>query len=57
MKYEVLIKYRNGGVSRLRVRDRTTWCLRQARKHLRDCTQMLVNGERTEWLYVCLAEA
>ena len=55
--YEVLIKMSDGSVSRLSHRDRTSWAIRTARKHLRDVVAQMVRGERPDYVHASLALA
>jgi hypothetical protein len=37
-------------------RDRMTWSHRTAKKHAKDCIEMMVKGNRPDWVYVAVME-
>ena len=43
MKYSILCKHHDGSISYITHRNRTSWCIRAARKHLHDCVSNKLN--------------
>lgn len=54
MRYQILIKHQDGTSSYLTHNDRTSWCLRRAKIHLKDFVTKLVAGYFPHVAYVAL---
>ena len=55
-RYNVRIKHADGRLSVLSHHDRMAWSHRTAKKHAKDCIEMMVKGDRPDWVYVAVME-